>query len=84
MEPRGAAMVISPWNFPLAICTGMTVAALVTGNTVLVKPAEQTPGIAGETCRILWKAGAPADALQFVPGPGPTVGRPWFAIRTSR
>ncbi len=45
-QPRGVAVVIAPWNFPLAICCGMTVAALVTGNTVVVKPAEQTPGIA--------------------------------------
>ncbi|MBX3365348.1 MAG: proline dehydrogenase family protein [Phycisphaeraceae bacterium] len=45
-QPRGVTVVISPWNFPLAICCGMTVAALVTGNTVVVKPAEQTPGIA--------------------------------------
>jgi len=55
-QPRGVAAVISPWNFPLAICTGMTVAALVTGNTVVVKPAEQTPGIAKVMCDILWEA----------------------------
>ncbi len=73
-EPRGVAVVISPWNFPLAICCGMTTAALVTGNTVIVKPAEQTPGIARVMCEILWQAGAPRDVLQFLPGKGETVG----------
>ncbi len=73
-QPRGVAVVISPWNFPLAICCGMTVAALVTGNTVLVKPAEQTPGIAKVMCDILHQAGAPANVLHFVPGIGETVG----------
>ena len=73
-QPRGVAAVIAPWNFPLAICCGMTVAALVTGNTVVVKPAEQTPSIARAMCEILWRAGAPREVLQFVAGPGETVG----------
>ena len=73
-QPRGVAVVISPWNFPLAICCGMTVAALVTGNTTIVKPAEQTPGIAKIMCDILWEAGTPRDVLQFLPGTGETVG----------
>jgi len=73
-QPRGVAAVIAPWNFPLAICCGMTVAALVTGNTVVVKPAEQTPGIAKLMCEILWKSGAPKDVLHFIAGPGETVG----------
>lgn len=77
-QPRGVAVVISPWNFPLAICCGMTSAALVTGNTVVVKPAEQTPGIAKLMCEILWAAleknGRPRDVLQFCPAPGETVG----------
>lgn len=82
-QPRGVAVVISPWNFPLAICTGMTTAALVTGNTVIVKPAEQTPGIAKIMCEILWQAMhaagvkervSPAEILQFLPGQGETVG----------
>jgi RHH-type proline utilization regulon transcriptional repressor/proline dehydrogenase/delta 1-pyrroline-5-carboxylate dehydrogenase len=80
--PRGVAVVISPWNFPLAICTGMTVAALVTGNTTIVKPAEQTPGIAKLMCDILWQAmqevgltpNLATAALQFLPGQGETVG----------
>ncbi len=73
-QPRGVCAVISPWNFPIAICCGMTVAALVTGNTVVVKPAEQTPAIAKMLCEILWTAGAPRDALAFLAGAGETVG----------
>ncbi len=73
-QPRGVAAVISPWNFPLAICCGMATAALVTGNSVVVKPAEQTPGIARILCEILWQAGAPRAALHFLPGPGEVVG----------
>ncbi|HWB18680.1 MAG TPA: proline dehydrogenase family protein, partial [Phycisphaerales bacterium] len=73
-QARGVAGVIAPWNFPLAICTGMTTAALVCGNTVVVKPAEQTPGIAKLMCEILWEAGAPRDVLHFVPGVGEVVG----------
>jgi RHH-type proline utilization regulon transcriptional repressor/proline dehydrogenase/delta 1-pyrroline-5-carboxylate dehydrogenase len=73
-QPRGVAGVISPWNFPLAISTGMTTAALVTGNTVVLKPAEQTPGIAKVLVDTLHDAGAPRDALHFLPGPGETTG----------
>lgn len=77
-QPKGVCVVISPWNFPLAICTGMTVAALVTGNTVVVKPAEQTPGIAKIMHEILTEAlakvGAPSDVLHFCPAPGETTG----------
>jgi RHH-type proline utilization regulon transcriptional repressor/proline dehydrogenase/delta 1-pyrroline-5-carboxylate dehydrogenase len=73
-QPRGVAVVIAPWNFPLAICCGMTVAALVTGNTVVVKPAEQTPAIAKRMCEILRAAGVPAGALHFVAGSGEIVG----------
>ncbi len=72
--PRGVCVVISPWNFPLAICTGMTVAALATGNTVVVKPAEQTPGIAKLMADILFEAGTPREALHFLPGLGETTG----------
>ncbi|MCA9283171.1 MAG: bifunctional proline dehydrogenase/L-glutamate gamma-semialdehyde dehydrogenase [Phycisphaeraceae bacterium] len=73
-QPRGVAVVISPWNFPLAIAAGMASAALVTGNTVILKPAEQTPGIAKLLVEILHEAGAPKDAMQFCPGVGETVG----------
>ena len=68
-QPRGVAAIISPWNFPLAICAGMTTAALVTGNTAVVKPSSQTRGIARLLCEILWQAGAPGEVLQFLPGP---------------
>ncbi|MCH2143544.1 MAG: proline dehydrogenase family protein [Phycisphaerales bacterium] len=73
-QPRGVAAVISPWNFPLAICAGMTSAALVTGNVVILKPAEQTPGIAAVFVDILREAGLPGKALAFLPGIGETVG----------
>jgi RHH-type proline utilization regulon transcriptional repressor/proline dehydrogenase/delta 1-pyrroline-5-carboxylate dehydrogenase len=73
-EPRGVGVVISPWNFPLAIPAGMVTAALVTGNAVLCKPAEQTPGIALRLVQILHQAGVPAGALAFLPGLGEEVG----------
>ena len=73
-QPRGVVSVISPWNFPLAICCGMTTAALATGNTALVKPSTQTRGVAQAMCDILWQAGVPKDVLQFVPGAGRTIG----------
>jgi RHH-type proline utilization regulon transcriptional repressor/proline dehydrogenase/delta 1-pyrroline-5-carboxylate dehydrogenase len=73
-QAKGVAAVISPWNFPLAICAGMCTAALVTGNVVALKPAEQTPGIAAVLVEILREAGLPREALSFLPGPGETVG----------
>jgi RHH-type proline utilization regulon transcriptional repressor/proline dehydrogenase/delta 1-pyrroline-5-carboxylate dehydrogenase len=73
-QPRGVAVVISPWNFPLAICCGMTVAALVTGNTAIIKPAEQTPGIASLLFDLLIEAGCPREAVHLVPGVGETTG----------
>lgn len=74
LTARGAWTCISPWNFPLAIFTGQVAAALATGNTVLAKPAEQTPAIALEAVRLLHAAGVPRDALQLLHGPGETVG----------
>ncbi|MEP6791807.1 MAG: L-glutamate gamma-semialdehyde dehydrogenase, partial [Ramlibacter sp.] len=74
LTARGAWVCISPWNFPLAIFTGQVAAALATGNTVLAKPAEQTPAIAMEAVKLLHEAGVPADALQLLHGPGETVG----------
>ena len=73
-EPLGTVLCISPWNFPLAIFTGQVAAALAAGNTVLAKPAEQTPLIAAQAVRVLWAAGVPRAALQLLPGPGETVG----------
>jgi RHH-type proline utilization regulon transcriptional repressor/proline dehydrogenase/delta 1-pyrroline-5-carboxylate dehydrogenase len=73
-QPRGIAIVISPWNFPFAIATGMTVAALVTGNCTLLKPAETSSVIAAKIVEILVAAGIPPGVLQFVPGKGSQVG----------
>ncbi|BCO29600.1 bifunctional protein PutA [Rhodoferax lithotrophicus] len=71
---RGPWVCISPWNFPLAIFLGQVAAALATGNTVLAKPAEQTPGVALEAVKLLHVAGVPEGALQLLHGPGETVG----------
>jgi RHH-type proline utilization regulon transcriptional repressor/proline dehydrogenase/delta 1-pyrroline-5-carboxylate dehydrogenase len=71
---RGVGVVISPWNFPLAIPTGMVTAALVTGNAVLFKPAEQTPGVALRLVEALYEAGVPPEVLAFLPGIGEEVG----------
>ncbi|MCO5069640.1 MAG: bifunctional proline dehydrogenase/L-glutamate gamma-semialdehyde dehydrogenase PutA [Rhizobiaceae bacterium] len=76
---RGAIACISPWNFPLAIFTGQIAAALVTGNTVLAKPAEQTPLMAARAVALLHEAGVPAEVLQLLPGDGPSVGGPLTA-----
>jgi RHH-type proline utilization regulon transcriptional repressor/proline dehydrogenase/delta 1-pyrroline-5-carboxylate dehydrogenase len=70
----GPVVCISPWNFPLAIFVGEVVAALAAGSPVLAKPAEQTPLIAGLAVALLHKAGILRDVLQFLPGPGETVG----------
>ena len=68
--PRGVAAVIAPWNFPLAIPTGMTAAALATGNTVVLKPAEQAPGCGLRVVEALRAGGVPADAIALLPGEG--------------
>ncbi|PLZ01982.1 trifunctional transcriptional regulator/proline dehydrogenase/L-glutamate gamma-semialdehyde dehydrogenase [Burkholderia sp. WAC0059] len=73
-RPLGPVVCISPWNFPLAIFMGQVAAALAAGNTVLAKPAEQTPLIAAQAVRILREAGVPAGAVQLLPGDGETVG----------
>lgn len=73
-QPRGVAVVIAPWNFPLAILTGMTAAALVTGNTVIMKPAEQTPVIAAKLMEIFRSVELPAGVLAYLPGIGEEVG----------
>jgi len=73
-QPRGVAVVISPWNFPLGIATGMTVAALVAGNCTLLKPAEVSTVIAAKLAEILVEAGIPRGVFQYVPGKGSKVG----------
>uniref|UniRef100_UPI0035948BAD L-glutamate gamma-semialdehyde dehydrogenase n=1 Tax=Nostoc sp. TaxID=1180 RepID=UPI0035948BAD len=73
-QPRGIAVVISPWNFPLAIACGMTVAALVSGNCTLLKPAETSSVITAKLTEILIEAGIPKGVFQYVPGKGSEVG----------
>ncbi|HEY2147057.1 MAG TPA: aldehyde dehydrogenase family protein, partial [Pirellulales bacterium] len=72
--PRGVVGVIAPWNFPLAILTGMTVAALATGNTVVMKPAEQSPVIAAKLMEVFEEARMPAGAVNYLPGQGEIAG----------
>lgn len=74
MHGRGVISCISPWNFPLAIFTGQVVAALVAGNTVIAKPAAQTPLIAAFAVRLMHEAGIPKDVVQLLPGRGTVVG----------
>jgi RHH-type proline utilization regulon transcriptional repressor/proline dehydrogenase/delta 1-pyrroline-5-carboxylate dehydrogenase len=74
LRGRGVFVCISPWNFPLAIFAGQVVAALVAGNTVAAKPAEQTPAVAQRFVALLHAAGVPADAVALVHGPGETIG----------
>jgi len=72
--PLGVGVVISPWNFLFAIMTGTTVAAMVTGNTVLLKPASTTPVIAYKLMEVLEEAGMPKGVVNYIPGPGSEVG----------
>ncbi|MCO6441692.1 MAG: bifunctional proline dehydrogenase/L-glutamate gamma-semialdehyde dehydrogenase PutA [Nitrococcus mobilis] len=74
LHGRGVFACISPWNFPLAIFTGQISAALVAGNAVIAKPAEQTSLIGAYAVRLMHEAGIPPDVLQFLPGDGPNVG----------
>ena len=74
LHGRGVFGCISPWNFPLAIFSGQIAAALAAGNTVVAKPAEQTPITAFETVRIFHEAGVPASALHLILGRGETIG----------
>ncbi|MFZ3591177.1 L-glutamate gamma-semialdehyde dehydrogenase [Bacillus sp. DJP31] len=72
--PLGVGVIISPWNFPFAIMAGMTTAAVVAGNTVLLKPASTTPVIAAKFMEVLEEAGLPAGVVNFIPGSGAEVG----------
>ena len=73
-EPRGPAVIIAPWNFPLAILTGMATAALVAGNPVVLKPAEQSPRVGYFLQEALEAAGAPPGVSNFLPGDGEQIG----------
>ena len=72
--PRGVVAVIAPWNFPLAILTGMTTAALATGNTVVMKPAEQSSLVAARLMEIFTACGVPPGVVNYLPGRGETIG----------
>lgn len=72
--PLGVGVVIPPWNFPLAICAGMTSAAVVSGNTVLLKPASTTPVIAQKFVDLMHEAGLPTGVINLIPGNGSEVG----------
>ena len=74
LHGRGVFVCISPWNFPLAIFTGQIAAALVTGNSVIAKPAEQTPRIAAAAIALMHEAGIPSNVLQLVCGTGEIIG----------
>lgn len=74
LEGRGVFLCISPWNFPLAIFTGQIMAGLVSGNTVIAKPAEQTSLVAHRAVELMLEAGFPGDVIQLLPGDGATVG----------
>jgi 1-pyrroline-5-carboxylate dehydrogenase len=72
--PLGVGVIIPPWNFPCAIMAGMTAASLVTGNTVVLKPAADSPTIAAKFIDILFEAGIPKEAVNFITGPGSVIG----------
>jgi RHH-type proline utilization regulon transcriptional repressor/proline dehydrogenase/delta 1-pyrroline-5-carboxylate dehydrogenase len=73
-EPRGVSVVIAPWNFPLAILCGMASAAVVTGNTVILKPAEQSSVVGAKLMECFQQAGAPPGVVNFLPGIGEEIG----------
>lgn len=73
-EPRGVAAIISPWNFPLAILTGMSSAALVTGNTIIIKPSSQSSVTAAKLTEIYMQAGMPPGVVNYLPGKGSVIG----------
>ncbi len=72
--PLGVGIIIPPWNFPLAIMVGMTTAALVTGNTVVIKPSSDTPTIAAKFAEVLLEAGFPAESFSLLTGSGGAIG----------
>lgn len=72
--PLGVGVIISPFNFPLAIMAGTTVAAIVAGNTVLLKPSNTTPVVAAKFVEVMEEAGLPAGVLNYIPGSGAEVG----------
>jgi len=73
-EPRGVSVIIAPWNFPLAILAGMATAALVAGNTIILKPAEQSSIVGAKLMECLQAAGVPPGVANFLPGDGEEIG----------
>jgi RHH-type proline utilization regulon transcriptional repressor/proline dehydrogenase/delta 1-pyrroline-5-carboxylate dehydrogenase len=73
-EPRGVAVIIAPWNFPMAILCGMTTAAIVSGNTAIMKPAEQSPVVAAKLMEVFREAGLPPGVVNYLPGVGEEIG----------
>ncbi len=82
--PLGVGIVIPPWNFPFAIMAGMTTAALVAGNTVVLKPSSESPVIAAQFVDLLHEVGLPPGVVNFVPGSGGTIGDPLVAHPKTR
>ncbi|MCL4248246.1 MAG: L-glutamate gamma-semialdehyde dehydrogenase [Anaerolineae bacterium] len=82
--PLGVGIVIPPWNFPLAIPTGMLTAALVAGNAVILKPAQPSPWVAWKLCELFWNQGLPPGVLNFVSGPGSSTGAQMVAHPKTR
>ena len=82
--PLGVGIVIPPWNFAAAIMGGMTVASVVTGNTVVLKPSSDSPTIAAEFVNILYEAGVPKDVVNFFTGPGRTAGEAMVTYAKTR
>lgn len=74
MKPKGVGLVIPPWNFPTAIPAGGMLAALATGNTVIIKPSSNSVYVAWILCQCFWKAGISKNTLQFLPCPGSSIG----------
>ena len=72
--PRGVALVVAPWNFPIAILTGMVSAAIVTGNTVIMKPAEPSSVTGALLMEMFEEAGVPPGVLNYLPGHGSVIG----------
>lgn len=82
--PLGVGAIIPPWNFPLAIMAGMTAAALLAGNTVVLKPASQSPAIAAMWVELMHECGLPKQVLNFITGPGSSVGGAMVQHRLTR
>ena len=82
-QPRGVALVVAPWNFPLAITTGMTMAALVTGNAVIYKPSSLSPMVGAEMAKALEEAEIPPGVFQYLPASGGEIGSRLVETRTS-